>query len=179
MFTAMVSTIMDWPDTTLPSRLAEGFEIVDQITDSHILRLLEAHRVITDPVNLLGVSAIKFVDELEADARVHPHGKDILATTTEELQLGLATGPFTRSHLDQERGRRNWRPLSRRMVYQDTKARPLDNGKWAGHNEAASMHETIMCTAAYHSHGTFAKSSNHAPCQQASLRSHLSQRRLW
>ena len=33
-------------------------------------------------------------------------------------------------------------------VYQDTKARPIDDGKPAGHNEAATMQETISCTAA-------------------------------
>ena len=34
------------------------------------------------------------------------------------------------------------------MVYQDGKTRPIDDGKRAGHNEAATMKESISCTAA-------------------------------
>ena len=148
MFTAMTIVIMDWPDTTLPGRLASGFELVGDIVDSHVFRPQQPHKINFNPEELLGPPAIAFVDELEADLRNHPHGLDILAATTEEVNLGLATGPFTRASLDHQYGRGQWRPLPRHMVYQDGKARPIDDGKRAGHNAAATLHESISCTAA-------------------------------
>ena len=57
MFTAMVIIIMKKPDKTLPSRLAEGFEIVGDIADSHVYRPQELHKVNFNPVNLLGIPA--------------------------------------------------------------------------------------------------------------------------
>eukprot|EP00972_Heterocapsa_arctica_P106486 15685528-Heterocapsa_arctica.AAC.1 len=47
--------------------------------------------------------------------------------------------------MDERFGKGRWRPLPRHMVYQADKARPIDDGRKAGHNSAATMTETIVC----------------------------------
>ena len=94
---------------------------------------------------LLGPAATEFIDRLEADRRVPEHAWDVLKARDEEIELGLACPYETRAQLDRRFGAGQWRPLPRHAVYQANKARPIDDGRRAGHNQAALLSETIVC----------------------------------
>ena len=90
-FTAFWTSLLDWPDPALPYALVVGIQVIGLVPSSGI------HRPTGDPgctdtqlrQELLGSSAIAFVDELEKDLRVHPHAYRILAVTEVEIELGL------------------------------------------------------------------------------------------
>eukprot|EP00971_Amphidinium_carterae_P203507 4038569-Amphidinium_carterae.1 len=67
MFAAAV-VIFRWHDSDLPRCLLHGFDLAGQIQNTGIFRVIEP-RATLDRDDLLGQSAIDFVDELERDHR--------------------------------------------------------------------------------------------------------------
>ena len=146
-FLAAMVVIFGWRDSGLPAKLVFGFGIAGDTQPCGVFRELhwnEARGEISRD-ELLGAAAEKFVDELEADTRVHESAADILKETDSDIELGFASGYGTRQDLDERFGRGGWRPLPRYPVYQADKARPIDDGWRAGRNSAATMRETIVC----------------------------------
>ena len=78
---------------------------------------------------LLHENAKTFINELEADTRVDKHADEILKTTEEEIELGLAHGFESKADLDALFGEGCWRPLPRHVIEQDDKWRPIDDAK--------------------------------------------------
>ena len=98
MFTTLVFCVLGWPDRTVCSRLVGGFEVVGEIAPSNIFRTIEPKEPPETP--LLGKSAEVFVDELEADTRIHPQVEAKVEETEKEVQLGLAGPEMTREECD-------------------------------------------------------------------------------
>ena len=94
---------------------------------------------------LLGQAAVDYIAALEADTRVHENIEEIIQATAEEVELGLAGPAKSKADLDARFGVGRWRPLPRHVIFQDGKIRPIDNGRSAGHNDAAELVETIVC----------------------------------
>ena len=142
LFSALMASILRWPDRTVSRCLVRGFEVVDQIEPSLLYRNIEPKPVPDEP--FLGPPAAAFVDALEADGRVHPQAQTILDETVKEQDLGLV-GPFlSRAQCDEKWGVGRWRPVPRHVVYQDGKYRPIDDGRAGGHNRHTIMSETIV-----------------------------------
>ncbi len=89
-FLAVVISIFEWAAMQLPWDTAHGMRIQGDLGISGVLR---PQADVGANVDLLGGYAKNFVDELEADTRVHPHAEAILKATLEEIELGLAQ-PF-------------------------------------------------------------------------------------
>eukprot|EP00971_Amphidinium_carterae_P350273 6491465-Amphidinium_carterae.1 len=143
MFAAAV-VLFRWHDCGLPRCLLHGFDLAGQIQNTGVFRVIEP-RATLDREDLLGQSAIDFVDELERDHRVHPCADKILEETLNEVALGLAGPARSRQQLDNTFGRGKWRPIPRHIIEQGTKWRPVDDGKRSRINEAAHTGETIVC----------------------------------
>ena len=147
VLTAAFVHLLEWRDRALPMALVEGFQVVGAIPASRIHRPLDTEVRSNEALRseLLGPSAIRYIDSLEADVRIHPHAEDILASIQEEISLGLARPLESRQQVDEIFGRGHWRPLPRHIVYQDDKARPIDDAKAGGHNRSTDCAETIVC----------------------------------
>jgi len=126
-----------------------GFQVVGAIPPSRVHRALEAEEMDNLELreNLLGQNAIDFVDALESDTRVHQHADGILEATLSDIELGLARPLESRAEVDAIFGRGRWRPLPRHLVFQDDKARPIDDAKAGGHNASSACLETIVCVS--------------------------------
>ena len=66
-------------------------------------------------VDLLGEYAKNFVDELEADTRIHPQSEAILKATLEEIELGLAQPLRSKEFFDKLYGVGQYLPLPRHI----------------------------------------------------------------
>ena len=99
--TAAFVSLLDWPDRELPWCLVQGFQVVGRIPPSGVHKQVDADDTTHEELIslLLGESAAEFVDELEADTRVHEHAQRILEVTQEEIDLGLSRPLETRASL--------------------------------------------------------------------------------
>ena len=128
VFTAAWISILEWEDRSLPWDLVKGFKVVGRISPSGVMMPIP-HEDEPDSAcleKLLGAAAVEFADELEADTRVHPHAREILSATEEEMALGLMHGFETREQLDNRFGKGNWRAIRRRGIQQGEKVRGID-----------------------------------------------------
>eukprot|EP00971_Amphidinium_carterae_P002062 40727-Amphidinium_carterae.1 len=80
-----------------------------RFTDTGIFRVVEPSASLSRQ-DLLGQSAIDFINELERDLRVHPHADRILEETLSDVHLGLA------GQLDSTFGKGGWRPIPRHII---------------------------------------------------------------
>ena len=147
VFTAVWVSLFRWRDRGLPYCLISGFKVVGRIGASGVHRPIQCEDWTDEDIlaELLGPNAKAFVDDLEADTRVHPRAEAILKCTLEEIDLGLSHPLETREQLDARWGEGNWRPLCRHVVTQNGSDRPIDNGKQNGDNENTVVEETIVC----------------------------------
>ena len=67
---ALMASILEWPDRTIPNCLVRGFHVVLDVPASGLYRPVEVKPRPEEP--FLGDPAAKFVDALEADQRIHP-----------------------------------------------------------------------------------------------------------
>ena len=93
---------------------------------------------------LLGESAIRFVDEIESSPPPKGHVR-IKELSDKEITSGFAGRFWTRWELDQQFGAGNWRPLLRFLIHKP-KDRCIDDGRRSGHNGMTSHAETIYTT---------------------------------
>ena len=147
--TAAFVHLLGWKDRTLPWALVEGFQVVGAIPASGVHRPLEPEHQDDAELRaaLLGDNAIAYIDELENDKRVHQHAADILQSIEDEISLNLAHPLQTRAELDEHFGQGKWRPLPRHVIFQSTKARPIDDAKAGAQNAYTKCNETIVCTS--------------------------------
>ena len=102
VLTAAFVHLLKWQDKTLPWALVHGFQVVGRIPESGIHRRIEKTDKSNKEMrsNLLGQSAIDFVDELEKDRRIDCDAEEILKLTLEEIELGLARPLESREELE-------------------------------------------------------------------------------
>ena len=146
-FVAFFVALFDWADKGLPMKLVEGFEISGDLEPSFVHHAVE-HQLqdgASARRELLGANAIDYVDKLEHQLQPHSDAEKIQEETLKEVANGLAGPAQDRTHVDSIYGRGRWRPLPRHVIEQGGKYRPIDDGRRAGHNSAASMRETITC----------------------------------
>ena len=65
--------------------------------------------------------------------------------TCEEVEQGLADPPRPRQHFDVIYGVGGWRPRLRHAIWQQSKWRPMHDGKRAHTNALGSLEEAIVC----------------------------------
>ena len=149
VLTAAFVHLLRWEDRDLPWALVAGFQVVGAIPPSRVHRVLDEDAKDNNELRegLLGQSAMDFVDGLEADQRIHQHADGILEATLGEIDFGLARPLESRAEVDAVFGRGRWRPLPRHLVFQDDKARPIDDAKAGGHNASSHCVETIVCVS--------------------------------
>ena len=150
MFVAVMIAILKWPDAGLPSCLAEGFEIARDICTSNIFRPSSPRQVggptaLEHGTELMGPSAVDFVDELERGTRMSPQASIVYDITMQEISEGLAEPLVTRGEMDARFGRGKWRPLPRHVIWQANKWRPIDDGKRAKTNALTTVSESVVC----------------------------------
>ena len=158
VFTAALIHLLQWRDRDLPWALVEGFQVVGTIPACGIHRPLEEQQQgpaeqqrATDADlrnQLLGESAVAYVDQLESKLQPHELADEILKATLAEIDLNLARPLETRSQIDEHFGKGQWRPLPRHVIFQGDKHRPIDDAKAGKHNEHTSCSEAIVCCTA-------------------------------
>ncbi len=139
VFTAAVSALLAWLDTTAAAKLMLSYEITGTVPPSRLVR-----GVLPDPlpdVPLLGADAIQYVDALERDNRVHKQAALIHEETCKERELHLAGPEMDRLTCDSLWGPGNWRHIPRHVIFQGDKWRPIDDAKASRHNECAQLFE--------------------------------------
>eukprot|EP00971_Amphidinium_carterae_P324358 6445831-Amphidinium_carterae.1 len=111
---AFAVAIFSWVDTSLPQCLLAGFPIVGDMEPSRVHRPVQPKDSLSRD-QLLGISAVRFVNQLEANLRVHPHAAIIADETEKEVQLGLASPARSRHQIDSKYGKGGWRPIPRHV----------------------------------------------------------------
>lgn len=150
VFVAVLVTLLRWPDTDLPMRLIEGFQLGGEIPISGVLRPVPRTQV-GAPVEgleeetLLGPAAAQFVDDLEARPCRFPVDPAPFEATVKEIEAGLADPVVPRWVMDAKFGRGGWRPLPRHVIQQHSKSRPIDDGKAARTNALSLVGESNVC----------------------------------
>ena len=126
-------------------RLAEGFEITEDIDVSQVARPVEAKQRVdtkcTGP--LLGRAAEAAVDAIEMSPPPQ-HASMILRKTKEEIEEGRAYPLMDRVALDNMFGRGQSRPMPRHVVEQNGEWRTIDDGKRSGTNALSNITESIV-----------------------------------
>jgi len=150
MFVAVMVILMRWPDEGLPQRLATGFELAGVIDPAGVFRPCDpkpvGHPIQFEPgTELLGPSAVHFVDELEATTKLVPEAQTIFDLTEEEVREGLAEPMQDRHGMDRRFGRGRWRPLPRHVIWQSGKWRPIDDGRRSFTNALTTVSESTVC----------------------------------
>ncbi|CAE7557407.1 Dnmt3b [Symbiodinium sp. CCMP2456] len=147
-FLSCISALMRWPDTSVGLRFVTGFKCLGVVECPGLFK-----DVSPDPPAelglpaLLGSHAVRTVDKLECSLPRFPFAKEARSFTAEEIEQGLADGPYSRADLDRQYGRGQWIPMRRFMLPQSSKLRAIDDGRFSGHNMASFLEETIYTTS--------------------------------
>jgi len=149
-YTAFIVILLEWPDKGLPTRLALGFELADDIETSNVLRPILPKKVGKGPEpgvdeHLMGAGAVTYVDDLERNKVLPEHAQTIWDLTAQEVEAGIARPLVRREEMDQCFPDGSWRPLVRHVIWQQTQFRPIDDGKRSRTNALTVVNETVVC----------------------------------
>ncbi|CAE7158869.1 DNMT3A [Symbiodinium necroappetens] len=118
-----LAILLVWPDVTVGLRFVKGFKLLGNIEAPSLFR--EVSPVIPPVVGL-----------------------QVKAFTLQEIQDGLAEGPFSEEQLHERFGPFCWAPMRRFMHQQSCgKLRPIDDGRSGGHNSCVVASETIFTSS--------------------------------
>ena len=146
-----------WPDVAFVERFLYGFPIVGDIPDSGIFRPQEMPPIA--PADTMSPdNNRRWCDEVlrkVAGSAHQPSSDDhkvlraVYAQTRAEASKGYIKGPYTRSQIDTEFGKNNYRVQVRFGIEQGApgkrKVRAIDNARTALINAVSHTHETIVC----------------------------------
>jgi len=152
-----VSDAFEWPDHGLPNALLHGMEVIGDIPDSGVFRVIEPtidsekfavsyERVMstndgwTDNLcNLLK----KKVSKMDRESLEYKELVTLEQITEREVTKNLLGKSMTRKEVEKKYGVGKFRAMLRFGVLQNGKIRPVDDGKSSGHNGATRMSETV------------------------------------
>ena len=156
-FVAAWCDARQWPDVDFVEKFLHGFPIVGNIPDSGLFRPQETPPIVSADT-MSPDSNRRWCDEVlrkVAGAACHSSSDDhkvlraVYDQTRAEASKGYVKGPYTRSQLDVEFGKNNYRVQVRFGIEQGTpgkrKVRAIDNARTALINAASHTHETIVC----------------------------------
>ena len=106
-----IAHLLRWPDTTVGLRFVLGFRCIGAIEAPGLFRELdEAPPHSLGLQTLLGQHATNILNKLELSTPRFPHSAEAKAFTLQEIQQGIAEGPFNRCQLDARFGEGQWVP---------------------------------------------------------------------
>eukprot|EP00747_Dinoflagellata_sp_TGD_P221640 gnl/TRDRNA2_/TRDRNA2_93435_c0_seq1.p1 gnl/TRDRNA2_/TRDRNA2_93435_c0~~gnl/TRDRNA2_/TRDRNA2_93435_c0_seq1.p1 ORF type:complete len:334 (+),score=23.53 gnl/TRDRNA2_/TRDRNA2_93435_c0_seq1:70-1002(+) len=145
---AFAIALLGWPDTTLPVRAVNGHFTLGEISESGIWRSRWRPASITK--SQLAQSNASYNLKLSLEHRDVKGAAQIWDQTVEEVNRGIASGPWTKEELDKRFGSEGWRGIRRtpRLQHHNGKWRGIDDGCDSEHNDATSTRETIHVTSA-------------------------------
>ena len=140
---AFMTGLLRWPDREQPMKYVHGFEILGDISLSHVFRPIRGVPVDSMEHDFFGAPAREAVDELLKMKA--PRDADVIfAMTQKEIEKGYCKELMTAAQVNRQFGVGGWRPLHRFVIHQaDGKMRLIDDGRRGRQNEWAALHETI------------------------------------
>lgn len=151
LMAAIGDAFPEWPHRSLVYDLVHGFVIVGQpVPDTGLFRPVDKPPTV-DTAQVLAQNADEVRDVIERALRAANSKPDanraVYEKTQQEVDKGLAIGPFSARDLNNEWGEGSWRPLTRFPVQQKGSIRPCDDAKRGLHNALMHLMETIQPTA--------------------------------
>ena len=146
---AALAVLMRWPDVTLGLRFVRGFRLLGFIEAPSLFReITPVFPPVVGLAALTGDHAAKMCAKLHATLPQSEFAREVKAFVLQEVQEGLAEGPFSEDELHTRFGHFAWAPMRRFMHQQSCgKLRPIDDGRSGGHNGCAVATETIFTSS--------------------------------
>ena len=142
---AVLVYVLRWPDTTLPRRFIEGFQVLGAMEVTGVFKpsdfgpIVEKNQLFSDhPTNLRRWN----------NGRRDENAAFLMQCCHDDHSKGFASGLLSHEQLNERFGAGRWCSNPRFSIVQGTgKIRPIDNGKASGASAATSYGEKlVLCT---------------------------------
>ncbi len=140
-FVLYLSILLGHPDVLYTTSSVYGFDVVGEIEAPPIFRPTFVAPDRTSVQSLLD-TAPEFIDRLERDAhdsRSEDVDRAMMQQCQKEVDRGFSPPPASAADLDAIYGQGRWRPLRRFVLNQGDTFRAIDDGLFAGHNQATIL----------------------------------------
>ena len=140
LFIAFMVVFTMWPHTDVIKRFIYGYSAIGDIPATGIFRATEREAT-QSPQDLLSTSRA-WHDQI-FNSPPPENAQEIFEATEKEQRKGAVGGLKDRHYFDHRFGASGWRGVLRFRVFQHNKFRPIDDGKYSGHNSAQHIHEKV------------------------------------
>ena len=147
-FLAVAMILLQWPDDSLPGRYVTGLQNLGLLEPTRVLR--QHPHIATVAVRELLASAPAAFAALDSCVPTDEAARFLLAESHKDLSKGFAGPLVTKDEADLKWGAGQRLPMPRfETVQASGKHRPIDDGRWFGHNSASGFTETVECCSAF------------------------------
>ena len=137
-FLAVATVLLNWPDTSLPSRYITGFRSLGLMERTGVLR--DIPRIDPVPIEDLLATAPAAFAALNGCVPTEDAAHFLLGECYKDLDKGFAGPLMTKDQADSRWGPGRWLRMPRFETIQASgKHRPIDDGKRFGHNSASGF----------------------------------------
>ena len=144
--TAVVTSVLRWPDRVQASGYVSGFPVVDAVQYSGVFREVPRKTDLLSSDDLLGDYSRGVISDILASTPQFQYIQELYDSAVKEANDGFASPLMSKEQMDVRFGEGQWLPLMRFMVDQGDKLRPIDDAKRFQLNKATHTDETIFTT---------------------------------